>query len=933
MSSHPHPSLYLDAIPISFSASSTSLYCGTTKGDIVQIDTVFHSATPVGKVCIGGTVCLADLEVSTTRVALTSSRDECASLAAAEIEAIPIPVAITALAHCGGGEEVVAPGSPRPGVRRQPPSSPTFLVGTSFGRALLVSREDALPAGTSGGAKRKRGTDPLSVSLVTGRGQTLTGPAERPAWGSIRTIAMRDSVSPDAPVGSNLLLGTSSGIVLVAEEDGSFTSKRVAASPITGLAVVGGGWLAASADGSLTLVRENGSTRRWLAETGDEVTHARATPGRRVAQFLAVSPVRTLVVVDDKVWAGLDSGRIAVFDRHTWLHLRTLSLDGNTSGIVSVTAWRSVLVAVSASGAIFLVDRRTLLTHSVLSAQVEADRIVTCAHLAPGAPVLVIGSTTTLRSDGVTRSGGACLHFVDLPAVPEGGTSRPESPAPGSQQQATTAVGDPTAEPPTVQSPQLLSQWAGAVLASVTTEAGLVRGLRALVSAFVAIPSVSANQSAQGRLACVAASKWLQSVLTGLGFTVHLVPSAAGPAHLPLIIARLSASPGASVDDETAGPVAVYSHYDVVPADDEGWTSEPFVPSLRDGFLYGRGVTDNKGPCLAIALAAASLAARGSLTRDVVMLVEGEEETGSMGTLATIREHRELVSPGGKSPAALLVSNNYWLDDEHPALTYGLRGIIRGDITVVGAAQTVHSGTDGGVLVEPLADVANVVAALRTLPLDEDVTPFTEEERQRFADLGDVFSVADYKEKMGTNVLSCGESVVEVLRRRWREPSLSVLRIGIPHSATESSGCKAGGIPRVASATVSIRTVPNQSVSEVAARLEAHIAATVASLGTPNTVTFSLDRAGDHWLGDPTSPVYQAAARSVASVWGTDPVIIREGGSLPILAALERELACPALIIPLGLSSDAAHLPNERMAMKNLVNGYHVVARFLGESF
>lgn len=367
-----------------------------------------------------------------------------------------------------------------------------------------------------------------------------------------------------------------------------------------------------------------------------------------------------------------------------------------------------------------------------------------------------------------------------------------------------------------------------------------------------------------------------------------------------------------------------YGHYDCIAAEGS-WASEPFTLDGRDGFLYGRGVSDNKGPILAAACAVHRLLSMRRLHSDVVFLIEGEEENGSVGFVEAVRRFKSEIGPID----VVLLSNSYWLDDETPCITVGLRGVVRATVSVGSGERDVHSGVEGGAIREPMVDMVKLLAALTAegervaLPGFYDaVRQTTEDEVQAYRD------IVHIKQHAGAHA-----DTVESLMAKWRYPSLSVhnLRVSGPGNSTV--------IPSSVEAQVSLRIVPDQQLAQIEASLRAHVASTFDALyATPasaagrvvrNKVCVTVDHRADWWLGSNASVYFALLRDAVRHEWKAEPISIREGGSIPAIAILEKELGAAAVHLPMGQSSDSAHLPNERLRQSNLVKGHNVVMRFI----
>ncbi|KZT19994.1 glutathione degradosome [Neolentinus lepideus HHB14362 ss-1] len=421
------------------------------------------------------------------------------------------------------------------------------------------------------------------------------------------------------------------------------------------------------------------------------------------------------------------------------------------------------------------------------------------------------------------------------------------------------------------------------------------------LSKFVSIPSVSNSSSHQED--CRQAAIWLKKCFNQLGADASLLPT--GEGGNPLVLATYG---GAQIDKRKPR-ILFYGHYDVISAPPYGWTSDPFALSGRNGYLYGRGVTDNKGPIIAAASAAAELLSKRALGADLIFLVEGEEEAGSRGFAEAVRKNKDLIGPID----AILVSNSTWITEDPPCITYGLRGVVRCSIEISSKSPDVHSGVEGGAVVEPMLDMVKVLATLmddqRHVLINgfyDHVRPMTEDEQQLYR----LLSVVTQRPASS-------------LSSRWREPSLTVhgIEVSGPRNPTV--------IPAKVKAQASVRIVPDQDLETIAGSLCQHLQSAFSSLKSPNELKVTIDHKADWWLGSLEDPYFKALENAIRDEWGVDPLRIREGGSIPSIPYLEKEFGCHALHLPMGQSSDQAHLPNERISLTNLRKGKSVIGRFL----
>ncbi|KAG5639431.1 hypothetical protein H0H81_002302 [Sphagnurus paluster] len=213
------------------------------------------------------------------------------------------------------------------------------------------------------------------------------------------------------------------------------------------------------------------------------------------------------------------------------------------------------------------------------------------------------------------------------------------------------------------------------------------------LSKFVSIPSISSDPARTED--CRQAAIWLKNCLSQLGARASLLPT--GEGKNPLVLGTFEGKKG----DRAKPRVLFYGHYDVIPAPVEGWDSDPFTLTGRNGYLYGRGVTDDKGPIIAIACAAAELLSRRTLGLDLVFLIEGEEECGSSGFGEAVRAYKEQIG----EIDAILVSNSTWIGEDKPCITYGLRGVVHCALEISSNLPDLHSGIEGGAVAEPMFDM------------------------------------------------------------------------------------------------------------------------------------------------------------------------------------------------------------------------------------
>ncbi|KAG0680993.1 hypothetical protein C6P42_004512 [Pichia californica] len=367
-----------------------------------------------------------------------------------------------------------------------------------------------------------------------------------------------------------------------------------------------------------------------------------------------------------------------------------------------------------------------------------------------------------------------------------------------------------------------------------------------------------------------------------------------------------------------------YGHYDVIPASHSTWETPPFVMTPCNGYLYGRGTTDNKGPLLVSIFAIAELHSRGELDSDVVFLIEGEEEAGSWGFQNAVLENQFSISDNGKPIDWILLSNSYWLDDKTPALNYGLRGKIEISLNVWSDKPDLHSGVDGGVVIEPSMDLVKLLGKLVDrdqilIPGFEEIyrknkSPYNKEDNLKYLEDWEI----PLYEEIAKRVIDVD---INELIRKWRLPSLSLHKI-------EMSGPDNGSvISQKAEAKLSIRIIPGQELESVKESFIEYVNKCFGELHSTNHIEVKIMYEAEPWLGDVNNLAYKTLRSCLKEEWGVDPIFVREGGSIPSVRFLEKVFACSAVHVPTGQSSDNAHLNNERVRILNLLKSKEIIKK------
>jgi acetylornithine deacetylase/succinyl-diaminopimelate desuccinylase-like protein len=438
---------------------------------------------------------------------------------------------------------------------------------------------------------------------------------------------------------------------------------------------------------------------------------------------------------------------------------------------------------------------------------------------------------------------------------------------------------------------------------------------------FLRIPSVSTDSNYRDDVR--RAGQWVAEHFSSVGLETEVIET---PRH-PIVFAQSPPVPGAPT-------VLVYGHFDVQPPDPlDEWTTPPFEPTVRDGNVYARGATDDKGQMLThVKSVEAWLKTQGSLPVQIKFLIEGEEEVGRESVTDLLMGKYD---SDGKTPwierlksDIAVVSDNCQFGPGKPAITYGLRGIAYFELRVSGPKQDLHSGTFGGAVTNP----ANALARMLTALVDEngrvqipgfydDVVPLTEQERKQFEDLP--FSEESFMQQIGVTGLS-GEEGYSTLERRWARPTYDVNGLW---SGYQGEGAKTV-LPARAGAKFSFRLVPNQDPAKVRDSL----ASFLKDMCPPGIEIELIDMHGGSGVLVPLdSPFVAAADRAIEQGFGVKPVFTREGGSIPIVSTFRQTLGVDTLLLGWGLDDDNTHSPNEKFCLADFHRGIKASAHLWGE--
>jgi nonspecific dipeptidase len=444
----------------------------------------------------------------------------------------------------------------------------------------------------------------------------------------------------------------------------------------------------------------------------------------------------------------------------------------------------------------------------------------------------------------------------------------------------------------------------------------------------VAIKSVSAW--AECRTDCQKMIDYVQGKLEKLGATVEQCDI--GNQTLPdgKVIKLPNVILGSLGNDPRKKTVCVYGHLDVQPALlEDGWDSEPFELTERDGKLYGRGASDDKGPVLCWVHALEGYQTLGmEIPVNLKFVFEGMEESGSEGLDDLLFARKDFF----KDVDYVCISDNYWLGTDKPCITYGLRGICYFYAEVECASKDLHSGVFGGTVYEAMNDLVAIMGQLTDkegrilVPhIYKDVAEMLENENEIYDKI--TFDVADYKRSLGARSLMHKEDKNKILMHRWRFPSLSIHGV---EGAFYESGQKTV-IPRKVIGKFSIRIVPNQEPEMVEKYVVDYLNAKWQERGSPNHFKAYMVHGGKPWTEDPNHPHYVAASKATKHVYKVDPDMTREGGSIPVTLTLQQVTGKNVLLLPVGCGDDGAHSQNEKLDIRNYIEGTKLLGAYLYE--
>ena len=430
---------------------------------------------------------------------------------------------------------------------------------------------------------------------------------------------------------------------------------------------------------------------------------------------------------------------------------------------------------------------------------------------------------------------------------------------------------------------------------------------------YLRFPSISTDSEHASAVRNCA--EWLTQKLGKIGLDAEIHQT---QGH-PIVLAKNAHKPGRST-------VLIYGHYDVQPVDPlDLWDSPPFEPEIRDGVIFARGSTDNKGQNLAHILGVEQeIAENGDLPVNLTFLIEGEEEIGSPSLDPFLAANRDLLKCD-----VVAVSDTGMVSPGVPTLTYGLRGVACLDFRLTGPNVDLHSGIYGGAVANPAMVAAQLAAGLQDATSGkiqiagfyDAVQPLQDWEKETWNRLPD--GDGEMFEQTGVPGLF-GEDGFDSYERRWARPTAEINGIGAGYQGEGSKTV----IPKEAMVKLSFRLVPDQDPGEILKLVEAHL-----HEHCPDSVNIEVEpgHSGHAYVMDPNAGYGLAAQNALRATFDAEPVLIREGGSIPIIQSFKDVLGVDTLMLGLALPDCMAHAPNENFPVENFEAGVRLNRALLAE--
>lgn len=430
---------------------------------------------------------------------------------------------------------------------------------------------------------------------------------------------------------------------------------------------------------------------------------------------------------------------------------------------------------------------------------------------------------------------------------------------------------------------------------------------------FLSIPSVSTDSVHKKDIN--QAADYLESFLNDLEFE-HVEQMDTG-GH-PLVYAEYN---GAGPDAPTA---LFYGHYDVQPVDPINlWDSDPFKPEVRDGRLYARGSSDDKGQVfMHLAVFEAYMKTEGKLPINVRVCIEGEEEIGSENLYRILHDQSDKFSAD-----FAVISDSGMIAKNQPTILYGLKGFTGIEINVTGPDHDLHSGMYGGAIRNPVMALNHILASMKNvdevITVDgfyDDVEPLTDDERELIKQV----QGEDYQEATGVKE-TASEKGYTAKEHTMARPTFEVNGM---YGGYQGNGTKTI-IPSSATAKITCRLVPGQDPEKIQRLLEDHVKKVAPSGVTVEVVKEKLSAKA--YKVEPNNPLVQKAAKSYALAFGKETVYVRMGGSIPVVEWIESIYNIPIVLLGFGTPDDRLHSPNESFPLDSFNKGMETLVRYWDE--
>lgn len=433
------------------------------------------------------------------------------------------------------------------------------------------------------------------------------------------------------------------------------------------------------------------------------------------------------------------------------------------------------------------------------------------------------------------------------------------------------------------------------------------------VKQFLSIPSVSTDSNYKAEMN--EAAQFLKQYLENIGFENIEQMETAG--H-PLIYAEYNDA------GKDAPTVLIYGHYDVQPVDPiEEWDSDPFEPEIRDGRIYARGASDDKGQVfMHLAVFEAYMKTIGKLPINVKLCIEGEEEIGSKNLYEILESNHDKFAAD-----FVVISDSGMVAQNQPTILYGLKGFTGIEITVKGPDQDLHSGIYGGAVRNPIMALTQILASMKNedeiITVDgfyDHVEPLKETERELIRQvIGEDYTVTT---GVSETVSEKGYSAKEHTMAR---PTFEINGI---YGGYQGEGTKTI-IPASATAKITCRLVPDQDPEQIQQLLKKHIEQ-VKPAGVKVDVKFE-KLSSKAYMVEPTHPLIKKAANCYKKGFQKETVFVRMGGSIPVVEWLDEIYNIPIILLGFGTPEDRLHSPNESFPLDSFDKGMKTLVYYWQE--